>query len=37
MYRGTISICAIEYEKQMKLCAVTTAHNLYRNDTNTAK
>jgi hypothetical protein len=29
VYRGTISICAIEYKKQIKLCVITAAHNLY--------
>ncbi len=36
-YRGTVSFCAIEYEKQMKLCVVTAAHNLYKNEEKTPK
>ena len=36
-YRGTISFCGIEYEKKLKLCVVTAAHNLYKEDAITAK
>ena len=36
-YRGTISFCGIEYEKKIKLCVVTAAHNLYKENAITGK